>query len=368
MNQPPEKIALYIPARTIVKVVAVVLAAWLLVDISRLVASALLLLMVAAFLAVALDPAVRFIQRRGLPRLWSVVVLGFVVLVILAGMVTLFSAPLVSQSSKLADRAPHFQDDLLKHESLRKINDSTHVIDKGAKGIEKLPDIIAEDAADIAEVALHGVIGALTLVFLTAFLLIEGPQLAHGAVVLWPQLRERRWWTLLEDSYSAIGKYVGGTLIVSLVDAVVIAALLLVMGVPFLLPLALWAFVWGFVPIIGGVVGTAPAVLVAFTVSPVAGIVVTVGSLLYHIIGRAILHPAIVGHAIEMSAFFVFLAILFGESVLGIVGILLAVPIAAIVQLVIADIVARREDPPPCIDPAPTAPGATPDDPPPAPA
>jgi predicted PurR-regulated permease PerM len=339
----PHQTVVSISTRTVIKVIALVLLAWLLVSIGKMVASALLLLAIGVFLAVALDPVVRFIQRSGLPRLWAVVTLMALLLCALGGLTALFAAPLASQSSNLAKEAPHFKEHLLRHKMIDDLNERTKAVDKAAAAIEKLPEAAADDATEVVSVIAHGVIGTLTLIFLTAFLLIEGPHLAAGATVLWPQLRERRWWTLLQQTYGTIGDYVGGTLLVALIDGVVIAILALVLGIPFALPLAVWATIWGVLPIVGSVIGTVPAIIVALTVSPVAALIVLIVSILYHSVARAILHPAIVGRAIEMSAFFVFLAILLGESMLGLVGILLAVPCAGIIQLVIADMVQQRQ-------------------------
>jgi predicted PurR-regulated permease PerM len=340
---PPQPVTLHIPTRTILKVLALTIGAWALLGVAKLIGSALLLLTIALFLAVALDPLVRRLQRLRMNRLWAVVALMTMLVLILAGIGALFAAPLASQSSKLASEAPHMKEDLLRHDTIRRANERTHALDRLSDEVQKLPEQAAGDAAKVLAVLAHGVIGAFTLVFLTAFLLIEGPQLTRGAQVLWPQLRERRWWSLLQSSYSTIGDYVGGTMLVALIDGIVIALLAFVLHVPFALPLAVWATLWGLLPIIGSVIGTAPAIVLALTVSPLAAIIVLVVSVLYHSVARAILHPAIVGRAIEMSAFFVFLAILMGESVLGMVGILLAVPAAAIIQLIVTDIIERRD-------------------------
>lgn len=339
----PPKVALVIPTRTLVKVLAFVIGAWLIVGVGQRITSALVLLAVAALLAVALDPLVRRLERLGLSRMLASVGLCMLLVALMAGMIAIFAAPLASQSTRLASRAPHARADLLRHQWVADLDARTHVLDRGAKLIEGLPERAARDWSAILQTIAQGVVGALTLMFLTAFLLIEGPQLSRGARELWPQLAERRWWALVTEAHATVGGYVTGTMLVALIDGLVVLVLLLATGTPYVLPLALWATIWAILPIVGGVVGTAPAVLVAFTGGLVPGIVVLIGATLYHSVVRAILHPAIVGRAIEMSAFFVFLAIVLGDDVLGLVGILLAVPLAAIIQIVVADAVKARE-------------------------
>jgi predicted PurR-regulated permease PerM len=343
VNESPPKVALVVPTRTLLKVIIFVLGAWVVVDVGQRIASALLLMAVAALLAIALDRPVRYLERRGLGRLLASISVCTLLIVILAGMITAFAAPLASQSARLASRAPHARQDLLRHHWIAKLDHKTHALDKAATFAQGLPARAAGDWGQILQTFAQGLVGALTLIFLTAFLLIEGPQLVRGSRILWPQLAERRWWSLLNEAYTTIGSYVTGTMLVALIDGIIVLILLVATGTPYVLPLALWALVWAVLPIIGGFIGSVPAVLVAFTGGVVPGIIVLVGATVYHVIVRAILHPAIVGRAIEMSAFFVFLAIVLGDDVLGLVGILLAVPLAAIIQLAIADALKERD-------------------------
>ncbi len=341
---PEQKVVLVIPSKTILKVIIFILVTWILVSAGKLIASALLLLTVAIFLAVALNPVVQFLQRRGLSRLLAVVVLALSGILIAGGIGAAVFPPLINQSGKLAADTPRLRQELSHNKKLAAFDHKYHLLNKAIASVGDLPTVIRHDATAIITVLLSSIIGALTLLFLTAFLLYEGEDIIKGAVIIWPGLVERRSWGLIQEAYHTVGGYVSGTLLVAVIDGIVILIVLSIFQVPFVLPLALWATLWGIVPIIGGAVGTLPAILVAFTVSPLAGIIVLVVSGVYHIIIRAILHPAIVGRAIEMSPFFVFIAILFGDKLLGLVGIILAIPFASIMQLIVADLLNEHRE------------------------
>jgi predicted PurR-regulated permease PerM len=333
-----------VPDRTFVKFIAYVLAALLLVSVARLVLGALVLLVVAMVLAIALDPAVRLLERRlRMSRMTAIGVLFLAGAVLLVGFVLAFVPPLADQTSKLVNEAPRLNHDLRAHHWIRQLDDRYDVVNQATNALQRLPKHVVADAGSVLTLALSSIAGLITLVLLTAFLLIEGGDITRSIVTIWPQVAKRRWWTLVQDSYSSIGGYVSGTLLVALIDGVTVLVLLEVVRAPFALPIALWATIWGILPVVGGFVGSAPAVIAAFSVGTVPGIIVLAVSLGYHLVIRAILHPAIVGRAIALSPFFVFISIVMGEKLLGIIGIVLAIPLAGIAQIVIADLLRERD-------------------------
>ncbi|MCW2924387.1 MAG: hypothetical protein JWM98_1791 [Thermoleophilia bacterium] len=336
-------VRLEIPDRTIIKVLAYVILAALVVSAAHLIASVLILLVVATFLAIALDPAVRLFQRTlRLPRMAAIALILILGAAAMVGFVSALVPPLVDQSTAMAREAPQLGHDLRTHHWIARLDNRYDLIDQASNSAERLPRLLVDQAGSVLAVALSGIAGFFTLVLLTAFLLIEGGAITQGLVNVWPQLAKRRWWSLVQESYASIGGYVAGTLLVALIDGIAVLILLEVIGAPFALPIALWASVWGLLPVVGGVIGSIPAIAAAFSVGPVQGFVALALSLAYHLVARAIMHPAIVGRAIALSPFFVFISILLGDKLLGIIGIVLAIPLAGIAQIVISDRLRRR--------------------------
>lgn len=319
-----------------------------------------LTLAIAALLAIAADPAVRFFQRRGLKRGPAVGAFTVCLIAVIVLMAAAFVPPLIDQGQVLADEAPGYVDQLREQPVVGDLEERYGLIDRARDAAQKLPERIGGGLASAAGALFAGIAGALTVLFLMIFLLLGGRDLMNGIVRIFPQLSERRWWSLVQDSYRSISGYVAGTLLVALIAGLTILAASLALGLPGYLPLALWMALFDIVPLVGALIGAAPAVVVAFAAGGmVDGIVMLVIVIVYQQLENIVIQPAILGKVVALAPILVFIAILAGSQLLGIVGALLAIPVAGVIQIFLHAWLEGRSGRE--LKPPPVAPSAAPD-------
>lgn len=294
----------------------------------------LLTVLVAAFLAVAADPAVRFFQRRGLSRSLAVGAFTACLVIVLLALAALFLGPLVSQADQLAEDAPGYAKSVQDHTLVQDLDERFGVIDKATAEAEKLPERVGSQVASVAAAVFAGVFGTITLLFLMVLFLLGGRDVTAAVLQVFPALAERRWWTLIQDSYRSVSGYVAGTAVIAAIAGAVVLVACLALGLPSPLPLAAWMLLLDVVPLVGAMIGAAPAVLVAFAAGGVVeGVIMLVVLVVYQQVENIVLQPAILGKVVALSPLVVFLAILAGSQLLGIVGALLAIPLAGVAQI-----------------------------------
>lgn len=292
--------------------------------------SELLLMALALMVAVGLEPAVAWLTRRGMPR-WSAVTAVLVaVLVVLAGFLAAVITPLVEQGSQLATHAPDYLSHLQQRYPLvRQLDQRFHLQ-------QHLSQQLSSDGSHL----LTGVFGAGKLVFtaLTGFVIVlvligyflaDFPRIRASIYRLVPNSRRPRAVLLGDEIFSRVGGYVLGNLLISVITAVSTFVWLLIFSVPYPLLLSVLVAVLDLIPVIGSTIAGVIVALVALTVSlPVS--LATVGFFIaLRMIEDYALVPKIMGRTVSVPALVTVVAVLLGGAVLGIIGALLAIPIAA---------------------------------------
>jgi predicted PurR-regulated permease PerM len=329
----------------VVKVLAIIALFVLGCLLLYLLASLLLTILIAAFLAVASDPAVRFFQRRGLGRSSAVALFSTCMMIILLGFLAVFVPPLVSQGTQLADDAPHYVERIKKTHLVREADRKYDVVDKISEQTQKLPKTVGSQLGTVVATVFAGIFGVITIVFLTALLLLSGGELTTSLVRVFPAIASRRWWKLIIDSYRSVSGYVAGTFLIAVIAGVVVLVTCLALGLPSPLPLALWMALMDVIPLVGATIGALPVVAVAFLAGSVTdGIIVIVVLFVYQQVENIALQPAILGKVVSLSPVIVFVAILAGSQLLGITGALLAIPLAGVAQIFLREGLADRVD------------------------
>jgi len=329
----------------------------------------LLSVLVAAFLAVAADPAVRFFQRRGLGRTPAVLAFTTCLLVVLVGALAIFVPPLVSQGTTLAQDAPGYVDDVRDTKLFRDLDRKYDVVDKGSQAVEKLPKQVGSQLGTVIGTVFAGIFGAVTIIFLMVLLLLGGGEIAGGIVRIVPAIAERRWWRLIIASYQSVSGYVIGTALVAVIAGSVVVVTGFALGLPSVLPLALWMALLDVVPLVGALVGSLPAVAVAFLAGGTTeGIIMMVVLFAYQQLENIVVQPAILGKVVSLSPVIVFISILAGGQLLGITGALLAIPFVGIAQIFLREWIANRSGEDAEYEVPPIAPDDVPDRPHPEPA
>ncbi len=338
--------------RTVVRLLAIVFAAYALFRIFELSRSVLSWILVAVLLALALDPFVSWIERRThLGRAASIALAYLAVLIALAGVGLTFLPKLVDEVQGLADATPDYIEDITKGRGrLGFLETRLHLVEKVRKelknGAASRALGLSGKAFEITKNAITIVAAAVTILFLTFFMLLEGRRWIELFYDLIPADRQDRWRAVGRDIHATVSGYVTGNLVISLIAGVSATVVLLVMGVPFAVALGLLVAVLDLVPLAGATVAGIVVVTVSFIHSVPAGIVVLVFIIVYQQLENHFLQPLVYGRTVQLSPLIVLVAVLLGASIAGILGALAAIPVAGSIQVVLREVLAGRRQPP----------------------
>jgi predicted PurR-regulated permease PerM len=334
LHDSPRRVILDVPARVVFKVLLVGGIFWLATSALGQLTGLIIQVAIAAFLAVAADPVVRRMQRRGVPRGRAVGVVLLGALAAFALVLAIFIPPLVDQGDKLIEAAPSIVEDVQESGLYKRLDRQFDIVDKASEQAAALPGKVSSQLGTVLAVVAAGVIGTITIIFLTVFLLLGGGQLVEGTVRVFPKLAERRWWTIVQGAYSGIAAYVGGAIVIALIGGSVMTITALALGLPYALPLGLWMMLLEIIPMIGATLGAIPAVIVAFVAGgTVQGFVMLGVVIAYQQVENIVIQPRVQGKAASLSPFVIFLSVLIGSQLLGVLGALFAVPVAGVVQI-----------------------------------
>jgi len=362
-TEPP---ASRVTVRAVLVVVAVAIALYLIYLLRRPIGW----LLIATFLAVALSGPVNFFDRflkRGLAI--TLVYLGLLALPMAFG--ALLVPPLVTEANDLAENAPGYVSDLTEfvndNQRLRELDDDYDITTRVREQANELPTRLGGAATTLRDVGfgiVNSVFALVTILILTAFMLGGGRRWIATGLRYVDEPRAERIERVLARSAHAVGNYVAGALAQATLAGVLAYLVLLILGVPFAAPLAVIIFFLDLIPLIGATIGAVLVGMVTlFTDFPTATVIWLIWSIVYQQIENNLVQPQIQKRAVDINPFLVVVAVLFGSSLLGVLGALVAVPIAASVQIALREYADMRGIHP--RDDAPTEAPPT-DDPPPA--
>lgn len=331
------------------------------------VRSTLLLLGIAVFLAVALGPAVDFFAKRlRLPRAAAILLVYVLILCVFGGVLSLIVPPVVNGASDLSRDIPGYVDDLRDNDTIREFDNKYDVTSKIREQADKLPEKLGDAAGALQGIA-AGVVNAafqlLTILTMTFFLLLDGKRIANFLITRFGRHREERLRGIAERIYKSTSGYVGGALTITSINGILTFIVLTLLGVPFAVPLAVMMSFFGLIPLVGATIGGVLILLVTlFTDFPSATIIYAIFLIVYQQVENNVLQPFIFKRTVNVHPLAVIVAILAGSALLGVVGALVAIPIAASLQIVLKEFFADRtvtsgtvilpeDDPPPPPDP-----------------
>ncbi len=358
-------------ARVVIRTVLIVVAIVILLYLIYLVRKPIGWLLIATFLAIALSGPVNVLNqymKRGFAI--AIVYLGLLAVPIALG--ALIVPSLVREGNNLADNAPTYARDVADfvqdNERLREINEDYDVTSKLEEEAAKLPGKLGGAAGTLRDVGfgiVNSIFALVTILILTAFMLGSGGRwVAHGLRFL-PVDNAERLERVLARSSAAIRNYVAGAIAQAAVAAILAYIVLSILGVPFAAPLSVIIFFLDLIPLIGATIGAVlVAVVTLFQDFPTATIIWVIWSIAYQQVENNLIQPQIQKRAVDINPFLVVVAVLFGSALLGILGALVAVPVAASVQIAVREyldyrgIRPRPEDPPEAPPPDPEPPPA----------
>jgi predicted PurR-regulated permease PerM len=342
---PPRTTTARVVLRNVLVIVGVAITLYLVYLLRRPITWVL----IAVFLAVALSAPVNRLNRH-MRRGFAITLVYIGLLLIPIGIAAVVVPPFVNQVNSLVDDLPGYvadiQDFAQRNPTLRTLEQNYDIVGNLRQQAERLPARIGDAAGVLSDVGL-GVVNSLfqlvTILVLTAFLLGSGRRWVDHALELQPPDRRESLRAAADHMAAAVGGYVGGALAQATVAAVSAYIVLSILGVPFAAPLAVIIFLTDLVPLVGATIGSVlVGIVTLFNDFPTDTIVWAVWSILYQQIENNFIQPQIQRRAVNVHPFVVLVAVLFGSTLLGVLGALLAIPVAASVQIAIREWFAWR--------------------------
>jgi predicted PurR-regulated permease PerM len=346
---PQGRVVVIFHPRSVLTALGVLLAVIVAVEFMLLARAGLTLVMIALFLALALNPAVEALQLRGLRRGAAVSAVYVVAVAILGLLALVFIPPLVDQISKLVAALPNLVDDLTKgHGPLGFLERKYQVVERVRSATTGQGSGGLLGQAGSALTAVKGIaataFGALIIAFLTFFMLLEGPDWRQRCTAVIPASHRGMVERIGAGVYHSVGGFVTGNLVASVLAGLVATIIMLVTGVPYAVPLGLFVAIIELVPYVGPLVATVLVTAVALTVGVKSALVALALLLVYHAIEGHTLRPLLYGRAVKLSPLAVLVAILLATEIAGILGALIAIPVAGSIQVLLRELLQRREE------------------------
>jgi predicted PurR-regulated permease PerM len=337
-----ERVVTFRP-RTVLTVAGILLALAIVLWVIWISRRVMIWVLVSVFLALALDPAVNALQRRGIRRRGTAVTIVFLLVVLaIAGLGALIIPTIVTQVNDFVDAVPGYVHDLTKGRGpLGFLETKYHVVERvqdavKGNGASKLAGG-ASAALDVARSVITFVVSVVTITFLTVFMLLEGPAWIERGMGLMSEPSQQRWQAVGKDIYRTVGGYVTGNLLISFIAGTATTVVLLALGVPFALALGLLVAILDLIPLAGATLAAVIVTLVALTHALSAAIIVLVFFIVYQQLENHLLQPVVYGRTVQLSPLAILIAVLVGAEVAGIVGALGAIPVAGTIQILLVD-------------------------------
>jgi predicted PurR-regulated permease PerM len=340
-----------VPLRAILVTVAVVAVAYLAGELIYRLRDVILLMVVAGFVTVILNPIVIGVQRLGIRRRgYALTIVTLLALAAFAGLAVVFGYPLANGTTHLARGLPTYVNQAEHGRGwLGHLVIKYHVqawIQSNAPKLAGFGRNLAKPALTLGKGAISLVIALLTIFALVLLLLIEGPKLRAGLLGLMEPARAERYTRIAREVNSSVIGYMLGNFLTSLIAGIVVFVTLLVLGVPFPFLWALWVALVDFLPMIGGALAGIPTVLFAAAHSLTAGIITLIVFLIYTQVENHVLNPIVMSRTVKVNPLLVLVSILVGASIGSLIGgifgafvaALLAIPAAGAIQVLVREI------------------------------
>jgi predicted PurR-regulated permease PerM len=347
------------PARSIVRIVLIIVCVAIALYLIYLLRKPIGWLLIATFLAVALSGPVNYLAGR-MRRGFAIALVYFGLLLVPIGLIALIVPPLITQANEFAQNLPQYARDLEEfvqdNERLRNLNEDYQITQKLQQEAEKLPERLGGAAQTLGDVGfgiINSVFALVTILILTAFILGSGRRWRDALLANRPSHQRQRLQRSLDHIGSAVGGYVAGALTVAAIAGILAYLVLLILGVPFRAPLAVLVGLFSLIPLVGATIAAViVGIVTLFTDFPTATIVWAIWAVLYQQIENNLIQPQIQKRTVNVHPFITIVAVLFGSSLLGVLGAIVAIPIAASIQILLREYwdwrtMSIRDKPPP---------------------
>ena len=347
---PPEPVApdrRTVPWRTIWATIGSVVLTLALIAVVQAVHRILIWIVIAGFFAIVLSPPVDFLEHKAkLRRSLATMLVILTVLGVIGGLLYSFITPIVDQSQEFADNFPRYVEEAKAGEGplggIVKRYDLDRRIEENRDELENALNNLGRNSLDILRGVGNAVAAALTIFVLTILMLLSGPRMLRTGLGALSPPTAHRVRHVAADCTKAVTGYVAGNLLISVIAGASSFIFLWIADVPFRTVLALWVAFADLIPLIGATLGAVPAVLVAFLNSTGTGIATVIFFIAYQQFENHVLQVTIMSRTVDLNPLVVLVAVLIGVELSGLLGALLAIPVAGVIQVLGRDIYDER--------------------------
>jgi predicted PurR-regulated permease PerM len=308
----------------------------------------IVLVLVALFVAISLDPIVRWLTARGLRRSWAVALVVAVGLILVVAFVWSVVPPITRQGSALIADLPGYLRRLsAESRGVREITDRYHLTERLTSLVSALPARLAGGAVGFVHRFLGVLASTVTVLVLAIYFMADMARLRRGAVRLFPSSLRPRADHAIDVVTDKVGAYMIGNLVISLIAGAATFVCLEVVRVPFALPLAVTVAVTDLIPMVGATLGAAVCVIVAAIAAGVwpQAVIVLLFFIAYQQLENYLIAPRVLRGSVDLSAVAVFLVALVGGTILGLVGAVMAIPLAATAKVLLSAAMSAEDEP-----------------------
>ena len=353
---PPQFPAARAVLRVVLIVVAVVLTLWLM----YLLRQPLTWIFIAGFLAIAVSGPVNVLSRR-MRRGFAVAIVYLVLILTPFALIALLVPPIVTQANNLVQNLPEYADEVTRfvneNDRLRQLQDDYDITGRIEEAAGELPSRLGDAAGVLGDIGVglvNSIFAAVTIIVLSIFMLSSGRRFMDAWIREYQPDREEWWNRLFERIGNAIGNYVAGALLQATIAGFTSWIMLLILGVDFALPLAVIVFLLDLIPLVGATLGAiVVGIVTLFSDFPIDTIIWAVFAIVYQQVENNIIQPRIQARAVQLDPLIVLVSVLFGSALAGVLGALLAIPVAAALQITYREYRAQKRQAPSVIRPGP---------------
>jgi predicted PurR-regulated permease PerM len=326
---------------TILALLGIAIGVFLLLEIVWIARQVLTWVLIAVFLTLALNPAVDWFQRHGLRRRGMAT--AVTVLLVLAGFALLgllFIPTLVREVNGFVEALPGYVDDISNRRG------RLGFLEREYQVTERVRDAVQEGGASrilgltgtalaITKGIITAIVAVVTIMFMTIFMLLEGPAWMERFYAMLPADSRERWRGIGQKIYRTVGGYVTGNLFISIIAGVTTTIVLLALGVPYAVALGLLVAILDLIPLAGATIAAIIVCTIGFLHTLVAGIILIVFFILYQQLENHVLQPLVYSRTVQLSPLAILISVLVGAQIAGVLGALAAIPIAGTIQVLL---------------------------------
>ncbi len=368
MSAPAASPGYFPTVRATLRVVLVVVVVVVTLALMYLLRQPLTWIFIAGFLAIALSGPVAFLSLR-MRRGYAVAIVYLILILAPFALIGLLVPPIVTQANNLVQNLPEYAQEVTEfvnnNDRLRQLQDDYDITGRLEEEASKLPARLGDAAGVLGDIGVglvNSIFAAVTIIVLSVFMLSSGRRFLDAWIKEYQPEREEWWHNLFARIANAIGNYVAGALLQASVAGVTSWIMLVILGVDYALPLAVIVFLLDLIPLVGATIGAVVVgIVTVFSDFPVDTVIWTIYAIIYQQVENNVIQPRIQARAVQLDPLIVIVSVLFGSALMGILGALLAIPVAAALQITYREYRReKRQAPPPVATPGPAPPATAP--------